>query len=132
MDLRHTGRQIALASLFSWSFLSHDPETTVAEIAQSVEAEDFDHTLAIKLVSGVIENLAEIDKLITAAAPEWPISKISKVDLAALRISIFELYFDDAVPPKVAINEAIDLAKEFGGETSGKFVNGVLGTLVSK
>ncbi|MCX6783553.1 MAG: transcription antitermination factor NusB [candidate division WWE3 bacterium] len=131
-DLRHTGRQIALASLFSWSFISHEPETTIKEIAESVEATEFDHELAIKIVKGVIDNLAEIDKLITTAAPEWPTSKIAKVDLAALRISVFELYFDDTVPPKVAINEAIDLAKEFGGETSGKFVNGVLGTLVSK
>lgn len=117
--------------MFSWSFLSKDPQELIASMADCLETPEYDKNLCNKIVLGVIDNLEEIDKLVGGAAPEWPVSKISKVDLAALRLSVFELYFDDSIPPKVAINEAIELGKEFGGETSSKFVNGVLGTLVS-
>ena len=83
------------------------------------------------MVNGVIKNLAKIDQIIAQAAPEWPIDQIAIVDRNVLRLGIFELLFGDykEVPPKVAINEAIELAKSFGGESSGKFVNGVLGTI---
>lgn len=131
MDPRHTARQIALCSLFSWSFLSKEPPDLIVTATNLLEIADYDRKLAQEIVCGVIENIAEIDKLITSAAPDWPADKIAKVDLAILRAAVFELYFNDSVPPKVAINEAIELAKEFGGETSGKFVNGALGTLIS-
>jgi len=131
MDSRHTARQVALAAIFSWSFLSQNREKLVLDAANTLEVLDFDQDLAGRLVVGVIENLEDIDKLISGAAPQWPLSKVSKVDLASLRLAVFELYFDDRVPPKVAIDEAIELAKEFGGETSSKFINGVLGTIVS-
>ncbi|MBU1148677.1 transcription antitermination factor NusB, partial [Patescibacteria group bacterium] len=71
----------------------------------------------------------EIDQLITKYAPEWPLDQITTVDRNVLRIGVYELKFDDDIPPKVAINEAIELAKTFGGESSGKFVNGVLGAI---
>jgi len=131
MDTRHAARQIALSSLFSWSFLSQTPAESLEATAETLEIKEFDQSLALSLIDGVVANIVEIDKLIVGSAPEWPLNKVGKVDLAALRIAIFELYFDDQVPPKVVINEAIELAKEFGGETSSKFVNGVLGTIIS-
>ena len=84
-----------------------------------------------RLAKGIVEHLSEIDKIIEQAAPEWPINQIAMVDRAVLRLGIYELLFGkrDEVPPKVAINEAIELAKSFGGDASGKFVNGVLGTI---
>ena len=85
-----------------------------------------------RLVLGVVKNQAEIDRLITTYAPEWPLEQITMVDRNVLRIGIQEMKFDDDIPEKVAINEAIELAKTFGGESSGKFVNGVLGTIYKK
>ena len=84
-----------------------------------------------ELVTGVIEHLKEVDNIIKTAAPQWPIAQISIVDRNILRLGIYELLYEDkkAVPPKVAINEAIELAKSFGGENSSKFINGVLGTV---
>jgi len=84
-----------------------------------------------QLVTGVVKNLENIDKIIGKAAPEWPINQITVVDRNVLRIGLFELLYGnkEEVPPKVAINEAIEVAKNFGGESSGKFINGVLGTV---
>ena len=82
-----------------------------------------------ELVDGVKANLAEIDKIIEKTAPEWPLDQITIIDRNILRLGIFELRYAKAVPPKVAINEAVELGKTFGGGSSGKFVNGVLGTL---
>lgn len=82
-----------------------------------------------KVVAGLSQHIEEIDQIITVAAPEWPLPQIAQVDLAILRLAIFELLFDDEVPPKAVINEAVELAKAFGGENSSKFVNGVLGTV---
>lgn len=84
-----------------------------------------------RLVQGTVQQIEKIDHILEKAAPEWPISQITGVDRAVLRLGLYELLFGshDEVPPKVAINEAIELAKSFGGESSGKFVNGVLGTV---
>ena len=79
--------------------------------------------------TGKRKNVAEIDQLITQYAPEWPIEQITVIDRNILRLGIYELKYDSTVPDKVAINEAIELAKSFGGESSGRFVNGVLGTV---
>lgn len=78
----------------------------------------------------VIENITKINKLIEEAAPSWPVEKINKVDLAVLRLAIFELFYSRKVPTKVVVDEAVELAKEYGSESSGSFVNGVLGTLI--
>ena len=91
---------------------------------------EFDKNLADALISGVVENMETIDQIVKATAPEWPLEQIARIDLICLRIAIFELYIAQEVPHKVAIDEAIELAKEFGSEQSGKFVNGVLGTIV--
>lgn len=139
-DPRHEARCLALKALFEWSFNSVDPMDLVNRDAQyyagmitgnEEEAPlEVDRDLSLRLVQGVIDHLEEIDGIIAESAPEWPVEQIAKIDLEVLRISIFELYFDRHVPPKVAIDEAVELGKEYGGENSGKFINGVLGTVV--
>ena len=122
-----------MQSLYEWDFsgeksdLEKIVERNIEEFGPGLE----DKTFIWQLVTGVVANLKEIDEIIAKAAPQWPIEQISIVDRNVLRIGIYELLYEDkeAVPPKVAINEAIELAKSFGGENSGKFINGVLGTV---
>lgn len=138
-DPRHQARTTSLKALFEWSFNSTNIERIVKRdfqeyltTDQKVERGAVDKPLAIFISRGVTENLDTLDDIIGTCAPEWPTSQIAKVDLEILRIAIFELYIARNVPPKVAIDEAVELAKEFGGENSSKFVNGVLGTVVKK
>ena len=122
-----------MQSLYEWDFsgkkldLTKTVEKNLKEFGPGLE----DPTFTWQLVTGVVQHLQEIHKIIEKAAPEWPLSQISVVDRNVLRIGLFELLYGkrEAVPPKVAINEAIELAKSFGGESSGKFINGVLGTV---
>lgn len=134
MANRHLSRSVALQTLFEWDFngckdakIGPILERNIKEFAPGLE----NPTFVKSLVKGVLEKRTDIDKIIEKAAPEWPINQIAVVDRNILRIGLFELLFASRkeVPPKVAINEAIELAKTFGGETSGKFVNGVLGTV---
>ena len=131
MANRHLARTIAMQSLYEWDFNDKKKEIfdvlrhNLKEFAPSFDDKGF----AENLVKGVTQNREEIDKYIERYAPEWPIEQITIVDRNILRIGIYELKFDADIPPKVAINEAIELAKTFGGESSGKFVNGVLGTI---
>lgn len=131
-DPRHKARRVALGTLFEWSFYSQDSQQLFEHVKSVLEdpSEEYDETLTHAIIDGVVEKIETIDQIISSAAPQWPIDQISKVDLTCLRISVYELYFSKNVPPKVAIDESIELAKEFGGSTSGKFVNGVLGTVV--
>ena len=139
-DPRHLARIIALQSLFEWSLNSINIEEILNRNSNAYVQIDtpeenkskVDSQLANLIVKGVTENLDSIDTIIQNSAPEWPLSQIAKVDLEILRIAIFELCMAKNVPPKVAIDEAVELAKEFGGENSSKFVNGVLGTVVKK
>ena len=139
-DPRHLARIIALQSLFEWSLNSINIEEILNRNSNDYVQIDtpeenkskVDSQLANLIVKGVTENLDSIDTIIQNSAPEWPLSQIAKVDLEILRIAIFELCMAKNVPPKVAIDEAVELAKEFGGENSSKFVNGVLGTVVKK
>lgn len=131
MANRHLSRTVAMQSLYEWDFngqrgdlLEVASRNTMA-FAAGIEDDEF----IVALVSGVLKNLKEIDKIIEVTAPEWPIDQISVVDRNILRLGIYELKYAGQVPPKVAINEAVELGKAFGGESSGKFVNGVLGTL---
>ena len=135
MSNRHLARTIALQTLYQWDF----NKQTEAELETSVKrtlrefAPQFDDKGFIEdLVKGVVTNQKEIDGLITKYAPEWPLEQITMVDRNVLRIGIQELKFEEDIPEKVAINEAIELAKTFGGESSGKFVNGVLGSIYKK
>lgn len=173
-DPRHTARQLALASIFSWVFnepetfntvelskellsdeegleigvprqIDHTPDSTTnqstdqatghsTEQTSMFDPETFndDQNLTKYIFEGVKANIDEIDKIIVECAPEWPLDKIAKIDLVILRIAIFEVVFGTKTPVKVAIDEAVELAKEFGTDTSHKFINGVLGTVVEK
>jgi len=136
MANRHLQRSIAMQSLFEWDFyalLGNEKGIedilvrNVTQFAPGVEGID----LATRLAKGALEKREEVDAFIAKCAPEWPVNKIAAVDRAVLRLGIYELLFGDyeEVPPKVAINESIELAKTFGGESSFRFVNGVLGTI---
>lgn len=134
MANRHLSRSIVLQSLFEWDFRTAPLDEVEGMLSRS--AEEFapgmgDFSFVKELAKGVISKKEDLDKIIEKAAPEWPIDKISIVDRNILRIGLYELLFGDRkeVPSKVAINEAIELAKTYGGETSGRFVNGVLGAV---
>ncbi|OGY47642.1 MAG: transcription antitermination factor NusB [Candidatus Buchananbacteria bacterium RIFCSPHIGHO2_02_FULL_45_11b] len=132
MSNRHLARTIALQSLYQWDFNGRQENDLPNIVGRNLKefAPQFDDKGFIEqLVLGVIKNQPEIDGLIAKYAPEWPLEQITIVDRNVLRIGIQELKFDPEIPEKVAINEAIELAKTFGGESSGKFVNGVLGTI---
>ncbi|MSR76311.1 MAG: transcription antitermination factor NusB [Candidatus Ryanbacteria bacterium] len=134
MASRHLARSIAMQSLYEWDFNGAPQIVAQDIIARNLEEfgpglEDAGFVRA--LVMGVAEKREQLDAIIERAAPEWPLSQIAVVDRNVLRIGLWELLFGNykEVPPKVAINESIELAKTFGGENSGKFVNGVLGTV---
>ncbi len=133
MASRHLIRSVVLQSLYEWDFYNHKKdlleilEDDLVDFAPGVS----DPAFAYKLTKGVIDNLKKIDQIITKAAPQWPLEQFNPIDKNILRISLYELLFGNQkeVPPKVAINEAIELAKTFSGDSSRKFVNGVLGTV---
>jgi len=132
MSNRHLARSIAMQVLFEWDFrgknqaeLGSIVEHDLNEFGAGLNEKDF----TVSLINGVLDNLEKIDALITQYAPSWPIEQITNVDRNVLRLGIYELKFAEEVPPKVAINEAIELAKSYGGPASGKFVNGVLGSI---
>jgi transcription antitermination protein NusB len=134
MANRHLQRSIAMQSLFEWDFQGDQDQKideivkrNIGEFASSLE----DISFVESLVKKTLENRTKIDKLIEKCAPEWPLEQVTAVDRNILRLGIQELMFGnyEEVPPKVAINEAIELAKTFGGESSARFVNGVLGTI---
>ncbi len=120
-----------MQSLYEWDFngargdLDKITKRNIENFAPGID----DSKFIYDLVEGVKAKQDEIDKVIEATAPEWPIEQITVVDRNILRLGIYELQHSKEVPPKVAINEAVELGKTFGGESSGKFVNGVLGTL---
>lgn len=133
MANRHLSRSIVLQTLFEWDFnegkidIKKSLKRNLDEFGPGLE----DDTFVYSLVEEVLKQKRVVDEIIEKAAPDWPLDKISAVDRNILRIGLTELLFGDRkeVPPKVAINEAIELAKTFGGENSGKFVNGVLGAV---
>ncbi len=131
MANRHLARTIALQTLYEWDF--NQGRRDVAEIVEQNKKEfapDFDDQgFSLELVKNVIQNEKTIDALIMRFAPEWPLEQITTTDRNVLRLGIYELKMCVDIPPKVAINEAIELAKAFGGDASGKFVNGVLGSI---
>lgn len=131
-DPRHEARRVALATLFERTFHSIQLDSSAMRIREIYREGELDEELLTKLLQGITEKTEEIDQIIAETAPAWPPAQINRIDLIALRIAIYELLFAKDVPPKVAINEAIELAKEFGGSSSGSFVNGVLGTVVER
>ncbi|MBZ1348575.1 MAG: transcription antitermination factor NusB [Candidatus Nealsonbacteria bacterium] len=133
MASRHLSRSIAVQSLYEWDFYNQNQfiEKIIKKNIKEFGLEPKEQNLVQEIVHGTINHLLEFDKIIEKAAPEWPINQITIVDRNVLRIGLYELLYGNKkeVPPKVAINEAIELAKTFGGESSGKFINGVLGTV---
>ena len=131
MSNRHLARTIAMQTLFLWDFKGGDVdvEKVLRENFNNFAPEFDDNGFALNLVKGVMSNLEEIDRQIIKYATDWPLSQITTVDRNVLRIGVFELLLDKDIPEKVAINEAIEIAKNFGGEASGRFVNGVLGAI---
>lgn len=132
MSNRHLSRTIAMQTLYEWDFNHRSQKLdklitdNINQYAQGIEDTQF----ITHLVKGVVKNLAEIDEKIIKYAPEWPLDKITVLDRNVLRLAIYEMTQEkNEVPPKVVINEAIEMAKTFSSLTSGKFVNGVLGTI---
>ena len=128
---RHQLRLFAVQILYEWDFYHHNDERLgriMTARLEPYELEKEDRQFVDHLVKGVQGLLSQIDKILQKAAPQWSVERMSLVDRNILRLGIFELLSDD-VPPRVAINEAIELGKDFSGPTAGKFVNGVLGTI---
>lgn len=133
MATRHLARTIILQSLYEWDFYCKEidlvkvVERNLNEFGPGIDEPEF----AWKIIKGVIEHINNIDSIISKYAPEWPIEQIAIIDRNILRIGLFELLYanKDEVPSKVAINESIELAKNYGGQNSSRFINGVLGTI---
>jgi len=133
MPNRHLSRIIIMQTLYEWDFKSGQIEVSDI-VSRNIEnfIEDCDKDFIEENVLGIVKNVKKIDKIISESAPEWPVDQIAVIDKTILRMSIYELIFNKDVPPKVVINEAVELAKSYGSDSSSKFVNGVLGTLFKK
>ncbi|MEK7464596.1 MAG: transcription antitermination factor NusB [Patescibacteria group bacterium] len=133
MATRHVARTIVLQSFYEWDFYNREHDLTaivernMVDFGSGIDEPEF----VWKIVKGIVEHLKDIDNVITRAAPDWPIDKIALIDRNVLRIGLYELLYADKneVPPKVAINEAIEIAKNYGGNSSPRFINGVLGAV---
>ncbi|OGG40120.1 transcription antitermination factor NusB [Candidatus Jorgensenbacteria bacterium RIFCSPLOWO2_01_FULL_45_25b] len=136
MATRHLCRTIVLQSLYEWDFYEKENDLDgIVERNMELFGQDIDEPEFVwKLVGGIIKNLEYIDEVIKKAAPDWPINQIAMLDRNILRLGIYELLYTDKheIPHKVAINESIELAKNFGGQNSSRFVNGVLGTIFNE
>jgi N utilization substance protein B len=132
MSNRHLARTIAMQTLFAWDFNGKKNETIEALMDENFAnfAPQFDDGGFVReTIKSILEHSEEIDNYIRRYATEWPLEQITIVDRNVLRIGIYELLYSANIPPRVAINEAIEIAKAFGGESSGKFINGVLGAI---
>lgn len=138
MSNRHLARSIAMQALYQWDFKGRPTavmpvivDQNIAEFGKGLSEENA--TFIKETVVGVTTNLEAIDTTIKQYAPKWEIEQMSLVDRNILRIGVYELFFTQGgIPPKVAINEAIEIAKRYGGQSSGKFVNGVLGAMYER
>jgi len=126
---RRKARVLALQALYEVDSAGHDVEEVITHLLAEEGLSEENVAFARELVSGVIQNKEEIDHTIQSFAPAWPIEQLPIVDRNVLRLAIFEILLDNKVPVKVAINEAVELAKMFGSDNSPKFVNGVLGSV---
>ena len=133
---RHLGRIVALQTLYEQDFrrecgdkkfkLSQVLQRNISRYSHTIE----DLSFIMRLVNGVDAKQSELDTILRPIAPEWPIEQIARMDRIVLRMGLYELLHEPKTPPKVAINEAVELAKAFGGDNSSKFINGVLGTVL--
>jgi len=134
-DPRHIARVLAVQYLFSQNRLDNNDGFVAFEVEsllQILEEEKYDKSLYEKLIDGVERNTQELDQLIITKAPEWPIDQINPVNLAILRLALWEGFVSKITPPKVVINEAIEMAKELSSEADGSFINGVLGNIYNE
>ena len=126
---RRKARIIALKALYEMDTVAHQPEDILARLLEEAAATPNVEAFARELVTSVLAHQKEIDEVIRQKAPAWPLEQVAVVDRNILRLAIFEILLDNRVPVRAAINEAVELAKAFGGESSPKFVNGVLGAV---
>jgi len=126
---RRKARIIALKALYEMDTVAHQPEDILARLLDEAAAPPEVEAFARELVTSVLAHQEEIDEVIRQKAPAWPLEQVAVVDRNILRLAIFEILLDNRVPVRAAINEAVELAKAFGGESSPKFVNGVLGAV---
>lgn len=129
MGTRRKARTIALQALYEVDSVARQAGAVVERLLAEAELSEANAAFVRELVSGVLQNKDEIDRSIQKFAPAWPVEQIALVDRNVLRLAIFEILFDNKVPIKVAVNEAVELAKAFGGGSSAKFINGVLGSV---
>ncbi len=132
MKARRRARAVALQTLFEVDVAAHDPPRVLQQRVVDWSLDEDTVQFARHLVDGALANLKQIDVTIQQIAPEWPLDQMSPIDRNILRIAIFEMVFDPHIPIKVAINEAVELAKLFGSESTRRFVNGALGTLATR
>ncbi|HEV8192205.1 MAG TPA: transcription antitermination factor NusB [Ktedonobacterales bacterium] len=129
MGIRRQARMLALQTLYEYDTAHHDVDAVLQRHAEDRRLPPRVVEYAGELAHGALEHLDEIDAMIQEVAPEWPIAQMARIDKNVLRLAIYEILYNNAVPAKAAINEAVELAKTFGSETSSRFVNGVLGTI---
>ena len=127
--VRRKARIVALQALFESDSSGHDPEISMSWLSEERKLPEPALLYAQELIRGVLENKGQIDSLIKAHAPNWPVEQLSAIDRNILRLAIFEILMENKVPLKAAINEAVELAKTFGSYNSSKFINGVLGAI---
>ena len=130
--IRRQARMIALQTLYEYDIVSHPPKEILQRHAEERNLHPKVVEYAEELVLGVRDHLADIDAHIQSAAREWPLQQMARIDKNILRLAIYEILFNNTVPAKAAINEAVELAKSFGSETSSRFINGVLGTIFNR
>jgi N utilization substance protein B len=132
VKVRHRARILALQALFEVDIAHHDPDAVLQQRLAYRSLPEAGRDFVRTLVQGVLEHREELDALIQDNAPEWPLDQVAIIDRNILRMAVFEFAIEGNTPVKVAINEAVELAKLFGSDSSGRFVNGVLGTIVSQ
>lgn len=130
MKVRRQAREIALQALYEIDCSGHTAPLAIEHLAEDEQIGDEGKKFATDIVEGVLQSLAQLDLIIAKHAPEWPVDQLAIVDRNILRIALYELQSNADVPIKVAINEAVELAKTFGSDTAPRFVNGVLGTFL--
>jgi len=132
VKVRRRARIVALQSLFEIDSANHDVDVVLQHRLEDTPLPDAGVEFTRNLIAGVLQNKATLDGFIHRNAPQWPVDQMATIDRNVLRIAMYELFIDRTTPIKVAINEAVELAKMFGGESSHRFVNGVLGTFVTQ
>ena len=127
---RRRARRLALQALYEADAVGHDADAVLTRLLEDGKLSEDNASFARELVRGVVAHRKEIDRRIRKHAPAWPIAQMPAIDKNVLRLAIFEIIIDNRIPVTIGINEAVELAKNFGGDSSPKFVNGVLGSIV--